>query len=402
MKPFLNLKLLDKSKTYLVGVSFGPDSMALLHMLHTQGYLVEVAHVNYRLRTESDLEQSQLEQYCLRYDLPLHVLVVQQFPSGNVQGKAREIRYQFFKEIAEQIHAAAIVTAHHKDDDLETALIQKNRGHFHEYYGIPEQGSWQGFPVIRPLLSSSKASLLQYLSAHNLGYAIDPSNQKPKYLRNRIRLMIQAMSDQTIQKQTHQFQLTNFRISKLKETLVPYLHQHSFSIKDYLTWNQEKQFLFWLLLSRKRNFQFSIRASFLKKVMLIFQSHKPNLSIKMTDSWLIEKAYDRFWLIQQSNLQSYDYYNPKGTINMHYLTIHMDALPLKNAPYQLRSCLPTDKVKIQGYQKSFRRLAIDWKMPKFLRKIWPVFLDQNHDIVWLPRYQNKPQTKANKWLEIIE
>jgi tRNA(Ile)-lysidine synthase len=99
MKPVLNLKenLLDKSKSYLVAVSYGPDSMALLFSLLNLGYQVEVAHVNYHQRDVSDFEQAQLEQVCLQHDIPLHILDVQTKPKGNFQDQARTIRYHFFK-----------------------------------------------------------------------------------------------------------------------------------------------------------------------------------------------------------------------------------------------------------------------------------------------------------------
>jgi len=147
MKPFLNLNLLDKEKTYIVAVSFGPDSMALLHLLQQEHFKIEVAHVNYHLRKESDLEQSQLEQYCLQHDVPLHVLDVSSFPKGNLQEQARKIRYDFFKELAATLQAEGILTAHHQDDDLETAIMQHQRSMLYEYFGIRPVGHWDSFCI---------------------------------------------------------------------------------------------------------------------------------------------------------------------------------------------------------------------------------------------------------------
>jgi len=189
MKPSLNLnqKLLDKTKTYLVAVSFGPDSMALLSSMIQLGYQVEVAHVNYHKRPESDLEQSQLEQFCLQHDVPLHVLDVRSSTRGNFQHQARLIRYGFFKQIVTTQQLSAILTAHHADDDLETATMQTDRQSLHDYYGIRAENEWEGIPLIRPLLQTFKANIIKFCNEHKVLYAIDASNQKPIYTRNKIR-----------------------------------------------------------------------------------------------------------------------------------------------------------------------------------------------------------------------
>jgi bifunctional protein TilS/HprT len=402
MKLSPNLKHLDKTKIYVVGVSFGPDSMALLHMLFNAGYGLHVVHVNYRLRATSDLEQSQLEQYCLQHDLPMHALVVETMPKGNIQGEARTIRYDFFKKILNEVGAEAILTAHHWDDDLETAFMQDQRAKMHPYYGIPIVGEWQGTKVIRPLIDIKKTEILKYCQEQLLPFAIDASNETPKYLRNRIRKTLQSMPEQQQTKLHLQYQAKNHQLQKLQSELNSWMGHHAVPINTYVSWEHPKQFLYWVMLQRHHCIQKPITEGYLLKIKQMVASKKPNITMKLNEAWIIEKAYDKLWLIDQTQLKPYAYIKPSGVIKMPYLAINMDALPKDKQVYKLRSCLPTDKVIIRGYETTFRRLAIDWKMPRFLRKIWPVFLNQKREIVWLPRYQTNVKRQANNWLEILE
>lgn len=406
MKPSLNpnQNLLDKNLTYLVAVSFGPDSMALLHWLHAQGYQLRVAHVNYHLRPESDLEQSALEQYCFQYDVPLDVLDVKNFPSGNRQDVARTIRYEFFQQLVKEYRLAGVITAHHQDDDLETAMLQEQRGKHYMYYGIRPVSTWREMTVIRPLLPLPKATLLTYCKEAKIPYAIDASNLKPIYARNRVRFALAKLSPQRRMEQLLHFQNLNQQLEKQKTILAPFVHQHNLSIQTYLGWDETSQFLYWHGAMHHRHIHIPITQTFLKKVHQVIQSKKPNHAFKLrTDpEWWVMKAYSRLYLVQSDWLKPYRFDTPKEPIDLYLLKLYPNRL--KNIPtsFILRSAQPTDRIKIKDYQKTFRRLAIDWKMPLFLRSIWPVITDTKQQIIYLPRYQKNPTFQANNWLEILE
>ena len=87
---------LEKHKKYLLACSHGPDSMALFYMLKEEGYNVAVAHVNYHLREESNLEQEQLEAYCKKNNIQIYVKDVDEvLGNTNLEEKCRIIRYSF-------------------------------------------------------------------------------------------------------------------------------------------------------------------------------------------------------------------------------------------------------------------------------------------------------------------
>ena len=404
MKPSLNLnqKLLDKAKPYLVCVSFGPDSMALLFSMIQLGYRVEVAHVNYHKRPESNLEQSQLEQFCLQYDVPLHVLDVRTSMRGNFQHQARLIRYGFFKQIVTTQHLGAILTAHHADDDLETATMQKARQSLHDYYGIRYVSDWEGVPLIRPLLQTFKTNLIKFCDDHKVLYAIDASNQKPIYTRNRIRLLLSDLTEQEKLQQLNHFSLLNLELDTKKANVKPLTQSKRFSLSSYLALDAQSQFLFWLVKSKQVGIHFSITQAFLKKIHQVCLSKKPNLRVQLLRGWWFEKAYDDGWVIANAWLKPYRFSSQRSPAGLPLLRFTLNLLPPAFQKSFIRSARPNDRLTIKDYNKAFSRLAIDWKIPRFLREVWPVVTNRQGKVLSIPRYHKNLSNQANNWFEILE
>ncbi len=104
----------------LLAVSGGPDSMALLNDYKKSK--VVVAHINYKKRADSDIDQKIVEDFCAKYEIPCEVLVVTKECVGNFQKWARDIRYEYFKKIYQKYDCKKLLVAHHLDDFIETAI----------------------------------------------------------------------------------------------------------------------------------------------------------------------------------------------------------------------------------------------------------------------------------------
>ena len=175
----------------MLGVSGGIDSMALLDVfsqLRDPWRLgLVVAHVNHALRgEESDGEFRFVEQEASRYRIPFQgkVLSPEDYPGrGNLQEQARGFRYRFFEEVARKFDAHRIATGHHRDDQIETLLMQIFRG-TGGLKGIP---AVRGERYIRPLLGMSRREIEGYVQEREIPHCEDSSNRKRAYLRNRIR-----------------------------------------------------------------------------------------------------------------------------------------------------------------------------------------------------------------------
>ena len=122
MKKSINLNLIKyKAKPYILGCSFGPDSMALLNMLIEQEYDVIVAFVNYHKREESKYEEKSLKEFCKTHNIKFYGLdcrLLHKPENANFQAWARDVRYNFFKEIYDQENACGLLIAHNQDDAI--------------------------------------------------------------------------------------------------------------------------------------------------------------------------------------------------------------------------------------------------------------------------------------------
>lgn len=175
----------------LVGVSGGPDSMALLHLLlalkEEKKLTLSVAHVNHGMRPSAGEEAAYVasvaEDHGLSFFLKeADVLRVAAEEKIGEEMAGRRVRYRFFSEILEQT-GGVLATAHHKDDQIETVLLHLMRGSgLNGLCGMAQKGA-----VLRPLLSVSKEEILRYLEEEKIRWVLDESNLSPVYLRNRLR-----------------------------------------------------------------------------------------------------------------------------------------------------------------------------------------------------------------------
>ena len=184
-----NLSFLNKSRL-LIAISGGLDSVVLTHLCHQLKLNIALAHCNFNLRgNESDGDEEFVLQ--LAEDLDLEVFI-ESFETEDyaktyklsTQMAARELRYNWFEELAEQLNFDFILTAHHADDNLETFLINLSRGTgLDGLMGIPEVNN----KIVRPLLTFSREDIETYAKDNKLKWREDSSNASNKYLRNKLR-----------------------------------------------------------------------------------------------------------------------------------------------------------------------------------------------------------------------
>lgn len=167
----------------MVAVSGGVDSMVLLDMLRRQaGLELVVAHFDHGIRDDSAEDRELVEAFAKANGLEF-VYEEGKLGRGASEAVAREARYKFLHQVLKDTGSAAIITAHHQDDVLETAIINILRGTGRK--GLTALRSRDD--VIRPLLKVPKKELLEYAKDHNLKWREDPTNQDLSYLRNYVR-----------------------------------------------------------------------------------------------------------------------------------------------------------------------------------------------------------------------
>lgn len=182
--------LIASGHRVLVAVSGGADSTVLAHVLKSLGYEIAVAHCNFQLRgDESDGDEAAVRELAQLLGVEFHVKAFdtksQVESSGkSVQMVARELRYDWFEFLCEEFNYDRIAVAQHKDDQVETVLLNLVRGTgLRGLRGmLPLNGN-----VVRPLLCVTKSEVLEYANDNNLSYRNDSSNESDDYRRNFVR-----------------------------------------------------------------------------------------------------------------------------------------------------------------------------------------------------------------------
>lgn len=183
-------KLADPSSKTLLAVSGGIDSIVMARLFHDAGLYFGIAHCNFQLRgTESNEDEHFVEMLAEKYKAPFHSVSFEtlDFAKKNklsVQAAARALRYEWFEKIRKEYQYDYISTAHHKDDSIETFLINLIRGTgIAGLHGIlPKQNK-----IIRPLLFTNKKEISNFAKKQKLKFREDSSNASDKYIRNKIR-----------------------------------------------------------------------------------------------------------------------------------------------------------------------------------------------------------------------
>ena len=178
----------------IVGLSGGADSVALLRILHEAGYRCIALHANFMLRNaEAERDEQFCRRLCEKLAVPIEVVKTdtRQYASErgqSIEMAAREIRYNAFAQAMQRHKAEAVAVAHHKEDNAETLLLNLIRGT--GIKGLAGMSLRNEANVVRPLLSVSKAELLDFLAAIGQDYMTDSTNLTPDVKRNKIRLEV--------------------------------------------------------------------------------------------------------------------------------------------------------------------------------------------------------------------
>lgn len=233
LKVFLN-KHLQKEKPILLGLSGGPDSICLFHLLlkiqKTSSFKLHIAHIDHGWREESAQEAAILQKMALQFNLHFHFKRLD--PSsiqGNLEEQCRLQRLQFFTEISNRWDCQAVILGHHANDQAETVIKRILEG-----AALPHLTGMQCLTKIdeltiwRPLLHITKAEILQWLNRYSIPYFSDKTNEDPSFLRARLRTSLIPYLSETFGKEVtsplcrlgfEAFELQSY----LNERIDPYL-----------------------------------------------------------------------------------------------------------------------------------------------------------------------------------
>lgn len=231
-------KLIPTDSTIIIGLSGGPDSVFLLHVLVLLGKSKNVkligAHLDHEWRADSSKDVEFCKDLCQQLNIPFinRKISELQLPfsmNGSKEDFGRKARRFFFELVAKEYHANTIALGHHADDQMETFFIRLIRGaSLSGLAGMKPQEKL----YIRPLLIIKKDEILEYLKQNNIPFLVDPTNVSPDFLRNRIRNNVIPALRECDKRFDHNFASTHENLQQTEDFLQELAAQKLAEISD--------------------------------------------------------------------------------------------------------------------------------------------------------------------------
>ena len=419
---------LDNEKYLVVGCSAGPDSMALLHYLKNNTKIeIVCAHINHNVRKESLKEEQYLKKFCKDHEIIFESVTLGKFIEKNFENEARKKRYEFYEEVINKYQAKYLFLAHHGDDLVETILMKINRGsNLEGYAGIKKIAKKNNYYIIRPLLEYTKQDLIYYNEIHGVKYFVDKSNFDLKYTRNRFRCNILP-----------QLKSENSKIHKMfikfSETLLEYNSyvedQVNKVIKEiyYNNYIDLKKFKYLHPLIKK-NILYKILSYYydsldivkeknILDILKLIDNSKPNLFINLPQNKVCVKEYDKVY-IKDNDILERNYKLELKDVNeidniliekIHDIDTDGNDICRLNTkkiklPIYIRNRRDGDFIEIKGLngRKKVKDVFIDKKIPKEKRDRYPLLVDSDNNILWIPNIKkSKFNTQKGDFCDII-
>lgn len=388
--------LLDVKQLYIVGVSGGVDSMALLDMLYRANYRIVVAHVNYNFRHDSNLDQKTVEDYCHQRNISCFVKNVDNkiYGNDNFENLARQIRYQFYFEVGQVHKSNQVILAHHQGDVLENIVMQLQRHNTKGYLGIRDTSEVNQMMVIRPLLEMKKEELQSYCLKHQVAYRDDYTNFENNYTRNYIRnVTLKEYDDIEKVRLLQQANEHNQRYLRKLTTLKPYLDKYYQAGKiNYHLIENDLLEVFIYEIVKLVVYPPLISDALIQEIIKQIKSDKPNIIVDLPVNTRFIKEYDNIYVSNLKNPETYClkydhlvydkheyfYLSPTGHLNEGVYVQENDF------PLTIRTIQDGDVIVTAGGTKKISRLFIDNKIPKSMRNTWPIVENGQGIVILVP------------------
>ena len=392
----LNRKLLNKNAYYVIGVSGGCDSMALLNALYEKGYHLFVAHVNYNYRHDSYMDYEIVSGYCYERGIPFFYkeFHAEDYSEGNFQDRARTLRYTFYKEIYDLYRCSGLILGHHLDDHLESIYMQLSKHNTVHYLGMREVNVVSDMNVYRPLMNCYKKDILKYCQKNNIPYHDDYTNFETDFERDRVRNTVlnhytKRQKEELLTKAISH----NERIKEQEERVRPFYEQYGQDGQIcYYTIPKELRDIFLYLILKDVMPPKLISSSLIEEIKHQIYSVKPNIQMNLPVNYLFIKEYDNIYIIEENQTKDYSFQFDKFThFGCEYFHLldkgHMNEgvyLSEDDYPITIRNMRAGDSIMTSSGTKKLSRLFINAKIPALKRKVWPIVVNKDDTIVLVP------------------
>lgn len=445
-------QLIKQNATVLIGVSGGPDSMALLHYYHSiradWNLTLYALSVDHQLRgDEGANDLHYVKRICENWNIPFIGTAVDvptykaEYQLGT-QIAARNLRYRFFEEQMIYYNADFLALAHHGDDQVETMIMSLVRSATSSTFsGMPVKRPFANGFIVRPFLCLTKARINHYCKEHNIEPRLDPTNIQTDYTRNYFRkYVIPRLKDKN-----NNIHITIQHLSESLSEDEKYLQQQAKKMVDQVVYMHESPKNVVFKIDAFKSFPtalqrraFHLILNYLydklpKKLTYVHEEHffallennNGNTEIDFPDRLKVNKSYQElvfYFQEQQPQASSFhiqldvpgEIYLPDGAkMEARYTedlqgqdtysflcAVEQIALPL-----HIRNRRKGDRMRWQGLNgsKKIKDIFIDAKVPLTERDTWPILTDNNGEILWLIGLKKgkwETNSNSNKFIQV--
>jgi len=411
---------INKNDIVVVACSGGPDSMCLLSLVNELknelNLKIIVAHVNHKLRIESEEEKEMVENYSKEKNLIFELLEITKYSNNKFSEEdARKRRYDFFNELIKKYNANVLLTAHHGDDLIETIQMRLTRGsNLSGYIGIKMINENNNYKILRPLLSTTKENILNYLNDKNIPYRIDKTNEELKHTRNKYRHYILPFLKKENKKVHEKYLKFSKELIEYDNFVNTYIRNNNFIVDNKIIINKikgesdfiKRKALELLIKEIQKDDIFDISDEQMKNLMKLYTLD--NKEIDLNNNYQGINSYGKILILKKNSeilnkvlidkdmklSDYYFYYNDETKKDNTNSCILLNSNEIK-LPLYIRSFDNGDRIVVKNLNgsKKVSDIFIDNKVPKHKRNTYPILVDANNTILWVPNLKKSQFSK---------
>ena len=411
---------INKNDIVVVACSGGPDSMCLLSLVNELknelNLKIIVAHVNHKLRIESEEEKEMVENYSKENNLIFELLEITKYSNNKFSEEdARKRRYDFFNKLIKKYNANVLLTAHHGDDLIETIQMRLTRGsNLSGYIGIKMINENNNYEILRPLLSTTKENILKYLNDKNIPYRIDKTNEELKHTRNKYRHYILPFLKKENKKVHEKYLKFSKELIEYDNFVNTYIRNNNFIVDNSIVINKingesdfiKRKALELLIKEIQKDDIFDISDEQMKNLMKLYSLD--NKEIDLNNNYQGINSYGKILILKKNSeilnkvlidkdmklSDYYFYYNDETKKDNTNSCILLNSNEIK-LPLYIRSFDNGDRIVVKNLNgsKKVSDIFIDNKVPKHKRSTYPILVDANNTILWVPNLKKSQFSK---------
>lgn len=381
-----------------VAFSGGPDSIFLTEGLIKLGYKPLLIYINYHDSPTVYIEEKIVKQYSQINKLKLIEHEVNIPDNVNFEDEARKIRYKFFSDVIKNHPNKFILTAHHKNDDIETMILQINRNNIVDYYGLKEKNDIFGVTVIRPILNYTKLEIIEYLTKNNISFYDDPTNYEQERQRNILRANLKNID------YNHYKNLKislNQKVKEEKDKIKNIANGKYISKKIYSTLsdNEKKRLLNFLL-----NYNLGYSNSNLINICLMRLKSNKSFEENLKNNISLFQDKNNFFFGTTTDKRNYSYIIEKEgyyKFKEFDIEIKLGNFNIKDFPIFIETPKQKDIIETNIKQNNVIKFLKHHNVPNFLINIFPIIKNKDKKIIYVPFYEDIIENKIKINLKLI-